>query len=58
MHEVFEFFFRRIGVLVEQKFSRENHARSAKAALKPAVLDKGLLQRMQRAITLCQPFNR
>ena len=50
VHEMFQLRFRRTRIFVEQRFRRQDHSRRAKAALKPAVFDEGLLQRVQIAI--------
>src|SRR5262245_47909989 len=55
-HPLFNFFFRGPGVLVEQRFGSHDLAGSANPALKTAVLNKRLLQWMQRAV-FCEPLN-
>src|SRR5262245_9935065 len=50
VHKMLQFVFRGIGILIQQRFGRENHSRSAKPALKPTVFDESFLQGMEFTI--------
>ena len=55
-HPFLDFVFARFRVLVEQRLGRDDLTRRADAALKTAVLDEGLLQRMELAVPR-EPFD-
>src|SRR5687768_15304405 len=49
-HPIFDFFFVRFRLLIKERLGRNHLTGSANAALKTAVLDKALLDRMQLAV--------
>ena len=57
VHVMDDLIARRIGILIQQRFGRHDHAGRAEAALKGEFVDKGLLDRMERAIGFFQAFD-
>ena len=53
-----DFFVGSVYILVKQRFRREDHAWCAKPTLEGEIVEKSLLQRMQMAGAIREPFNR
>ena len=58
VHVMDDLIARRFRIFIQQRFGRHDHAGRAEAALKSELVDKRLLDRMERAIGFLQAFDR